>query len=102
MRTAGNDAEGTPAESLEGIQLENGWVVGPLIPKTAVQTGGVFSCAYSVRKPDGQTAFLKAMDYTSAMESADPASALNNLTSAFLFEREVLQECAERKMSRIV
>jgi serine/threonine protein kinase len=42
------------------------------------------------------------MDYTSALNSSDPATALNSLTSAFLFEREILQECADRKMSRIV
>jgi serine/threonine protein kinase len=42
------------------------------------------------------------MDYTSALNSTDPATALNLLTSAFLFEREILQECVERKMSRIV
>jgi eukaryotic-like serine/threonine-protein kinase len=91
-----------PAELLEGLVLDNGWAVGRLIPKTIAQTGGVFSCSYRVAKPDGHCAFLKAMDYTSALNSSDPATALNLLTNAFLFEREVLQECAERKMSRIV
>ena len=81
----------TPAQQLEGLTLANGWVVGPLIPKPAGHTGGHFSCAYSVTHPDGRTAFLKAMDYTSALASADPAAALNALTSAFLFERDVLQ-----------
>jgi serine/threonine protein kinase len=91
-----------PAKLLEGLALDHGWAVGKLIPKTTAQTGGVFSCSYTVTKSDGQRAFLKAMDYTSALNSFDPATALNVLTSAFLFEREVLQECADRKMSRIV
>lgn len=77
----------TPAQQLEGIKLANDWVVGPLIPKPVGHTGGHFSCAYGVSHPDGRTAFLKAMDYTSALASPDPATALNALTSAFLFER---------------
>jgi serine/threonine protein kinase len=92
----------TPAEQLKGQVLDDGWVVGDLIPKTGTQTGGHFSCSYGVSNPDGRSAFLKAMDYTSAMRSSDPATELNNLTSAFLFERQVLQECIEKKMSRVV
>jgi serine/threonine protein kinase len=92
----------TPAEQLEGLTLDNGWVVGPMIPKTPGHTGGHFSCAYTVNHPDGRGAFLKAMDYTSALSSPDPAAALNLLTSAFLFEREVLKECVDRKLTHIV
>lgn len=92
----------TPAEQLKGQILANGWVVSDALPKTADQTGGHFSCSYLVTNKDGETAFLKAMDYTRALRAPDPAAALNQLTSAFLFEREVLQECASRKMSRIV
>jgi eukaryotic-like serine/threonine-protein kinase len=92
----------TPAEQLTGQILDDGWVVGDLIPRTGAQTGGHFSCSYGVTNSDGRPAFLKAMDYTSALKSADPANELNILTSAFLFERQVLQLCLDRKMSRIV
>lgn len=92
----------TPAEQLEGPTLDNGWTVGPMIPRTPGHTGGHFSCAYNVSHSNGKGAFLKAMDYTSALSSADPAATLNLLTSAFLFEREVLQECADRKLTHIV
>ncbi|HUD15010.1 MAG TPA: protein kinase [Terracidiphilus sp.] len=92
----------TPAEQLQGLRLENGWVVGGPIPRTGAQTGGHFSCSYGVTNVDGTCAFLKAMDYTAALSAPDPATALNELTSAFLFEREVLEECADRRMSRIV
>lgn len=85
-----------------GQQLENGWVVGDRIPRTAAQTGGHFSCSFRVTNAEGRSGFLKAMDYTAALNAPDPATALNDLTSAFLFEREVLQECADKKMSRIV
>lgn len=91
-----------PAMRLEGVSLQKGWTVGPLIPRAATQTGGCFSCSYRVTRPNGAPAFLKAMDYTAALLSNDPATELNRLTSAFLFERELLQECANRGMSRIV
>jgi serine/threonine protein kinase len=92
----------TPAEQLKGQALAGGWVVGDLIPRTGTQTGGHFSCSYLVTNADGRTAFLKAMDYTRALTAPDPAMALNQLTSAFLFERQILQECSDRRMSRIV
>ena len=92
----------TPAEQLQGEALSNGWIVGDRLARTAAQTGGCFSCSYRVSNPDGRMAFLKAMDYTAALKEPDPAKALNELTSAFLFEREVLEECADKKMSRIV
>ncbi|MES2220206.1 MAG: serine/threonine-protein kinase [Acidobacteriota bacterium] len=92
----------TPAEQLGGQTLTNGWTVGKLIVKTGDQTGGHFSCSYEVTNQDGRVAFLKAMDYARALAAPDPATALNELTSAFLFEREVLQECIEKKMSRVV
>jgi eukaryotic-like serine/threonine-protein kinase len=91
-----------PAQQLEGLNLTGGWVVGPLMPKPVGRTGGHFSCAYGVAHADGRIAFLKAMDYTAALASPDPAAELNALTSAFLFEREVLKECVDRRMSRIV
>jgi serine/threonine protein kinase len=95
-------SSGTPAEQLEGLVLNNDWTVGKPIIRTSAQTGGCFSCAYHVTRANGETAFLKAMDFAAALREPDPAKALNELTSAFLFERAILEECADRKMSRIV
>lgn len=95
-------SSGTPAEQLEGLVLNNGWTVGEPIIRTSAQTGGCFSCSYHVTRENGETAFLKAMDFAAALREPDPAKALNELTSAFLFERAILEECADRKMSRIV
>jgi len=91
-----------PAEQLQGTKLDDGWVVQEQIPKTGFQTGGCFSCSYRVVGKDGKSAFLKAMDYSAALKEPDPAKALNDLTNAFLFERGLLEECAGRKMSRVV
>jgi serine/threonine protein kinase len=90
------------AEQLEGIVLNNGWTVRSKIARTETQTGGYFSCSYEAVNATGKVAFLKAMDYDRALASDDPAAAMNLLTSAFLFEREILRECGERKMTRIV
>jgi eukaryotic-like serine/threonine-protein kinase len=69
-------------------------------------TGGQFSCSYKVER-DGQIAFLKALDYSKADEMArlmgtDIPTALNALTQAYLFERNLLQECKRKRMDRIV
>jgi eukaryotic-like serine/threonine-protein kinase len=92
----------TAAEQLQGLTLPNGWVVGRQMPRSEVQTGGCFSCAYEVADGRGRVAFLKAMDYERAQESDDPAAEMNRLTSAYLFEREVCRECGDRRMSRVV
>lgn len=96
-----NDA---PAASrLCGMILSEGWKVARAIPRTAGATGGHFSFGYEVEAEDGtKRAFLKALDYSSALRSPDPAAALNAMTSAFIFERNVLQQCRTRRLDRIV
>jgi serine/threonine protein kinase len=84
------------------MTLDRGWVVDSMILKTGSQTGGHFSCSYRVQNAQGKSAFLKAMDYTRALAAPDPAAMLNAMTSAFLFERQLLQECSDRKMTRVV
>ena len=66
------------------------------------RSGGLFSTGYIVRHEDGRRGFLKALDYTRALESPDPATALHQLTAAFNFEREVLEACNSRNCSKIV
>ena len=95
-------SSGTPAEQLEGLVLNNGWTVGKPIIRTSPQAGGCFPCAYHVPRANWETAFLKAMDFAAPLREPDRARALNELTGAFLFERAILEECADRKMSRIV
>ena len=94
--------EPTPAEQLVGRVLPNGWKVVELIKPPKSATGGYFSIPYIVRSHDGKRAFLKAMDYTSALKSADPAKALYNMTAEYNFEREILEKCKNRGLSRIV
>ena len=92
----------TPARCLTGKTLNGRWTVGDLIDRPPDSTGGNFSASYIVHSGDGRTAFLKAMDYTDALRSPDPARALQAMTSAYNFERDVLRKCRNRSLSRIV
>lgn len=91
-----------PARRMVGLKLDGGWTVVREIVRTPDQTGGTFSVSYEVKKDDGQRAFLKALDYSRALTTPNPPSALNALTEAFIFEREVLQLCTNRHMDRVI
>ena len=88
------------------MTLSSGWVVTEEIPRLPGATGGQFSCGYKVQR-DGKTAFLKALDYSKALEFArdtgiDTLTALQGAINAYQFERNLLQDCKQRRMDRIV
>lgn len=89
-----------PAHDLLGQNLDGGWRVIAPIERYQGQTGGAFSVGYIVVNEQGKRAYLKAMDYSRALQSADPARALEPLVNAYNFERDLLKEC--RRMSRVV
>jgi serine/threonine protein kinase len=96
----------SPAARLKGLTLSSGWVVTEEIPRLPGATGGQFSCGYKVQR-DGKTAFLKALDYSKAQEIAlitgiDTLTALQGLINAYQFERNLLQDCKQKRMDRIV
>jgi eukaryotic-like serine/threonine-protein kinase len=95
-----------PAARLEGLTLDTGWRVTSRLPDLPGKTGGYFSCQYTVER-DGHQAFLKALDYSKAEEIArqcgiDELHALQILVEAYNFERDLLYECAEKRMDRVV
>lgn len=92
----------TPAQQLAGMTLDGGWKVVSPAPVALGQTGGNFSEGYVVQGPNGQKAFLKALDYSRAMEAPDPALALKPLIDSFIFERDLLAKCRARGLDRIV
>ncbi len=91
-----------PAKCLEGLVLSNGWTVGKMIKPPPHSTGGCFSVGYKVRNEDGRLAYLKALDFTSAFQSEDIPRALQALTEAYNFERDLLEKCKDRRLNRIV
>jgi len=83
-----------PAEQLDGITLENGWKVTKKATRKPNATGGHFSVGYLAEHRDGTRGFLKAMDYTRALESDNPANVLLAMTHAYVFEKKICQKCA--------
>lgn len=96
------DSKKIAAEELLGLELDDGWLVVERAVTRTGATGGNFSVGYIVESPEGATAFLKALDYSRAFGSQDPVEVLRYLTSAFVFERDLLLRCREKGLSRIV
>jgi eukaryotic-like serine/threonine-protein kinase len=96
--------KGNPSLSLKDKVLEGGWKVGDLIAvgRAAGGTGGNFSVAYHVTGKNGEKAFLKALDYSRAMQQREVAKALQAMTAAYLFECDVLNKCRESGLDRII
>lgn len=91
----------TPAQQLEGRKLPNNWYVERLLDKRPNAAGGTFSEGYLVRNDDGRVGFLKALDYSKALQDPDPALRLQAMTAAYNFERGVLERCRSRRLTRI-
>jgi serine/threonine protein kinase len=91
-----------PAENLEGEVLENGWTITEKITVPEYATGGHFSVGYKAIHENGEEGFLKALDYSAALQSQDPARKLEELTKAFNFERDLLEKCKENRLSKVV
>ena len=91
-----------PAHHLLGRTLEGAWSVVASVPRSPTDTGGNFSVSYLVEHEDGRTAFLKALDYSAALRRPDAARVLQAMTESYNFERDVLDDCERRGMSRIV
>lgn len=92
---------GNPAESLLGMELDNGWKVIEILKKKPEDTGGHFSVCYIVEKEE-KKAFLKALDLTSALQHENFIDEINGLTTAFIFERDLLFKCKKNHLSKIV
>ena len=96
------DLENRSAAHLEGRELEGGWTVGVRIDSGPDSTGGNFSFGYPVHHPDHGEAFLKALDYSRALDSSDVPAALKVLIDAYLYERDLLDRCTAARLSRVI
>lgn len=90
-----------PAEMLAGRQLDGGWTVIGRIYRNDQATGGHFSVGYHVRHESGKEGFLKALDFSECFLDQDPPRALELATTAFNFERRILRNCRDKRLSRI-
>jgi hypothetical protein len=88
-----------PAEQLKGVELPNGWTVIDVAQRKPNATGGNFSCGYITEHKDGQKGFLKALDYTKALQAPNTAELLLAMTNAYVFEKNLCEKCSQ--LSRI-
>ncbi len=91
-----------PATRLKGKMLDGGWTVKELVAAKPSGTGGNFSVRYTVEHEDGREAFLKAMDFSHALQAPDITVALQEALEEYNFEKGVYEMCKEHKMSRVV
>jgi len=92
-----------PASRLLGLRLEGGWKVVELLKRPPAATGGHFSVSYKVIDQNGRTGFLKALDFSKAFQDPiDTARALEAMTKAYNFERDILKKCKNQRLSKII
>lgn len=89
-------------EQLAGLDLDDGWHVDELMKRPPKSTGGYSCVSYLVSNKKGGKAFLKALDFSAALQDEDPARRLYYLTSAYEYERNLLHECKDKKLRRVV
>ena len=94
--------ESRPAERLVGLSLNGGWHVQSIRHRHPKGTGGNFSVGYLIVHDDGREAYLKALDFWAAFDQPDSPRALQDMTTAYNFERDLLQTCKSRRLGRVV
>ena len=79
----------------------NGWHVIERIDHKA-STGGNFSVGYVVENDQGMKGFMKALDYQKAFGNADSMRIIQSMTTAYNFEKDLLQTCFEKNLRYVV
>lgn len=90
------------AENLAGLDLDGGWHVDKLVKRSPKSTGGYTSISYWVSSKEVKKAFLKALDFSAALQTDNPSRHLYELTSAYEFERNLLHQCKGKGLRRVV
>lgn len=91
----------SPADQLLGMKLKNGWNVIEKVLQAPGSTGGFFSKGYIVEN-DRQRAFLKAIDYSKLFQDPNSAERMHEMLAAYLFEKNLLNQCGEKRLSHVV
>lgn len=88
------------AENLVGHTIGR-WTVSSRISHRP-SSGGTFSVGYEVTDTNGYKGFLKALDYSSAFGKPGQADILHHMTSAYIFERDLLGQCSDKHLKHVV
>jgi serine/threonine protein kinase len=101
--------ENLAAHNLLNLTLKTGWTVKEKIERKANHTGATFSVGYLVEK-DGEICFLKAFDFGSFLSMAQPKNGdeeidvmdvVNDMTTAFRYERDLSRHCRDNHVTKV-
>ncbi len=97
------------AHSLEGHTLKSGWFVKKKPERDVNQTGSNFSVGYIIEK-DRETCFMKAFDFAGFLslaipkdgeEEIDPVDVINDMTNAYIYERDLSKHCQNKHVTKV-
>jgi serine/threonine protein kinase len=97
------------AHSLENHTLKSGWFVKEKQKRDVNQTGSNFSVGYIVEK-DGEISFMKAFDFAGFLsvaipkddgEDIDPVDVINDMTTAYIYERDLSKHCQDKHVTKV-
>lgn len=91
----------TPKYLLLNVTLASGWKLVEQLQKTPGLSGGNFGVGYRATMGN-RVAFVKVVDFVAAMKHADPLFAMRSLTNEAQFEKEVLEYCTLKGMSKVI
>lgn len=101
MSSATATTPATPKAQLLGMTLASGWMLAERLDPSKGSSGGNFGVGYKATR-GSDTAFVKAIDFVDALRSPDPFAEISALTQIALFERDVLEYCTAKGMSRVL
>ncbi|WP_459290910.1 protein kinase domain-containing protein [Arthrobacter sp. MDT1-48-3] len=85
-----------------GVDLGDGWTITHEIAQSAAATGGNFSLGYLARHTTGREGFVKVINYHAILFSADPTGMMQIITEAYNFERDIVEKCSQKRLTRVV
>lgn len=91
----------TPAEQLVGKTLKSGWTLVERLRRIPNGSGSNFGVGYFAER-GAERAFVKAIDFVDALNDPDPLAKLQQLTSRATFEREAMELCDHKRLSRLI
>jgi serine/threonine protein kinase len=101
--------ENNAAHSLENHTLNSGWLVKKKQERNINQSGANFSVGYIVER-NGKSAFLKAFDFSAFLshaipkvgeEEVDPVDVINDMTNAYIYERDLSKHCKDKHVTKV-
>ena len=96
--------EDNAAHNLLNLTLKSGWYVSEKLERGDNQTGSFFSVWYIVEK-DGERCFIKAFDFAKFLTVSTPGSGIvdvmNEMLTAFKYERDLSNHCKNRHVTKV-